>query len=185
MPGEESCHCTPKNVGYFHHFKPLKWHLKSDEIEKIDRQEGSKHPIDLSSISCFSFNAMTLAVNLHHFGGQSTWVCASKACELCAKSNALGLKLFWNWILKVTEKDITLCAVVVYESCSYLAYLHQKVGWFANTPNMKRCVVKKITPWEHLWGCPQSLHQWCRNCASRHSNNCRMPSYRWVHGPKD
>lgn len=53
-------------------------------------------------------------------------------------------------MLKVTEKDITRCAIDAYESCSYLAYLHQKVGWFANTPNMKRCVVKKITPWEHL-----------------------------------
>ena len=53
-------------------------------------------------------------------------------------------------MLKVTEKDITRCSVVAYESCSYLAYLHQKVAWFANTPNMKRCVVKKITPREHL-----------------------------------
>ncbi len=53
-------------------------------------------------------------------------------------------------MLKVTEKDITHCVVVIYEGCSYLVYLHQKVGWFANTPNMKRCVVKKITPREHL-----------------------------------
>lgn len=53
-------------------------------------------------------------------------------------------------MLKVAAKDITLCALVAYESCSYLAYLHHKVGWFANAPNMKRCVVKKITPREHL-----------------------------------
>lgn len=53
-------------------------------------------------------------------------------------------------MLKETEKAITHSEVVVYESCLYLAYLHQKVGWFANTPNMKRCVVKKITPREHL-----------------------------------
>lgn len=53
-------------------------------------------------------------------------------------------------MLKVAVKDITICVSAVYENCSYLAYLHQKVGWFANTPNMKRCVVKKITPWEHL-----------------------------------
>ncbi|MDY3103251.1 hypothetical protein ACQRD6_10550 [Prevotella sp. SGI.027] len=72
MPDEGSCHYTPKNVGYFHRFKPLKWHLKSDEIEKIDRQEGSKHPIVLPPISSFSFKAMTLVVNQHHFGGQST-----------------------------------------------------------------------------------------------------------------
>lgn len=62
-------------------------------------------------------------------------------------------------MLKVAVKAITRCEVVAYESCSYLAYLHQKVGWFANTPNMKRCVVKKITPREHLWGCPQFLHR--------------------------
>ena len=71
MPGEESYHYAPKNVGYFHHFKPLKWHLKSDEIEKIGRQEGSKHPIDLPSISTFLHKAMSLVVNLNHFGGQS------------------------------------------------------------------------------------------------------------------
>lgn len=53
-------------------------------------------------------------------------------------------------MLKVAVKAITRCEVAAYEGCSYLAYLHQKVGWFANTPNMKRCVVKKITPWEHL-----------------------------------
>lgn len=53
-------------------------------------------------------------------------------------------------MLNEAVKAITHCEVDAYESCSYLAYLHQKVGWFANTPNMKRCVVKKITPWEHL-----------------------------------
>ncbi|ERT61083.1 hypothetical protein HMPREF1254_2212 [Prevotella sp. BV3P1] len=46
--------------------------MKSDEIEKIDRQEGSKHSIDLPSISSFTFKAMTLVVNLYHFGNQST-----------------------------------------------------------------------------------------------------------------
>lgn len=53
-------------------------------------------------------------------------------------------------MLKEAVKTITHCEVVAYENCLYLAYLHQKVGWFANTPNMKRCVVTKITPWEHL-----------------------------------
>lgn len=53
-------------------------------------------------------------------------------------------------MLNEAVKAITHCEVAAYESCLYLAYLHQKVGWFANTPNMKRCVVKKITPWEHL-----------------------------------
>lgn len=41
-------------------------------------------------------------------------------------------------MLKVTAKAITRCEVDAYERCSYLAYLHQKVGWFANTPIMKR-----------------------------------------------
>jgi hypothetical protein len=46
--------------------------LKIDEIEKIDRLEGSKHPIDLLSISTFLLKTMTLVVNQQHFGGQST-----------------------------------------------------------------------------------------------------------------
>lgn len=53
-------------VEYFSCFRPSKWHLETFNLEKINRQGGSKQEIDLHEKVKYAVRALRLRAKNHH-----------------------------------------------------------------------------------------------------------------------
>lgn len=71
-------------VQYFSCLMPLKWHLETFKLDKINRQGGSKQEIDLHEKVKFAVRALRLRTKNHHLDALFTCSCLAKTYRLYA-----------------------------------------------------------------------------------------------------
>lgn len=135
-------------VKYFVCFLPLKRHMKTFNLEKINRQTRSKQEFGLPRKKGFFRKSMEITSLEASYWWAIYMLLHPKSMHIDPLTQC-----FWpKKKLKIDQKrrgeSVMCCLLVVYKSIKCLAYLPQDASLFANTPAMKRFDVKKI---HHHW----------------------------------
>ena len=100
-----------------------------DDVERKIVFYGKSNGFTTQEASFYRVICMLLPVNYRQIGG-------IKTCFLTEK--------WLNSGAQAAERFVISCVSVNCEKCSCLAYLQANLCSFANTPSMRRCVIKKI-----------------------------------------